>query len=55
MFTFGSGGRWKAAVQQGCIFLAASQLIPTKGNTLLSYAAQMKSCGHSKQTNSQTL
>lgn len=41
VFTFGSSGRWKAAVQQGCIFLAASQLIPTEGNMLLGYAAQM--------------
>lgn len=49
-FTFGSGRQWKAAVQQGSIFLAASQQIPTAGNALLSYAAQMESREHSKQT-----
>ena len=55
MFTFGSGGQWKAAVQQGSIFLAASQLIPPESNTPHSYAAQMESGEHSKQTNSPAL
>ena len=32
-----------------------SCIIPVEHNTLLSYAAQMESCEHSKQANSQTL
>lgn len=55
IFNFGSSGQWKAAVQQVSIFLAASQLIPTKDNTLPSYAAEMESHEESEQTNSQTL
>jgi len=30
-FSFGSGGRWKAAMQQGSIILAASQLYNSCG------------------------
>lgn len=45
----------------GCLFLAevgSGRLLclsGTKDNTLLSYAAQVESCEHSKQTNSQAL